>query len=426
MKSKKVITVLLAMLTVTVFSGGCSRKNQVVSIEDDTVKPKVNLTFFGNKYEALNVTVIEEILNEFMAENPEIKITYESLKGREYFEALDKRMESGQGDDIIMVNHDTVLSLAGKGMLMDLSDLACIPSFSDLARSQMDEGGAVYFVPTSISAFGLYCNLDLLRKHKQEVPENLEEWTAVCDYFVEQGITPIIANNDISIKTLAMAISLYPVYEEKREREVFSAVNERKEQLSTYLEPGFALVQDFCEKGYIDASKALVTEKTSDDLKEFAKGEAPFMLTGAWAADRVLSMEPDFSFQVYPYPAQPDGTVLVMNADTRISVNAGSAYPEEARRFVEFFMQKENVMRFAQSQCSFSPLKGADVTETSLIAPLHANLENGRSMIGADSLLKVPVWDITADSSKQLLSGETVEKVMDDLEEAVKASLQGA
>ena len=39
--------------------------------------------------------------------------------------------------------------------------------------SQMQDEGGIYGVPTIVSAFGLYCNLDLLKEHKQEVtPES--------------------------------------------------------------------------------------------------------------------------------------------------------------------------------------------------------------------------------------------------------------
>ena len=57
--------------------------------------------------------------------------------------------------------------------------------------------------------------------------------------------------------------------------------------------PGFSLVKEFIDNGYVDAGKALETRKTSDDLEEFVKGESPFMLTGAWAAGRVEGMDPD-------------------------------------------------------------------------------------------------------------------------------------
>ena len=39
----------------------------------------------------------EQLCEEFMEENPDIYISYESLKGNEYFEALRKRMDAGKG-----------------------------------------------------------------------------------------------------------------------------------------------------------------------------------------------------------------------------------------------------------------------------------------------------------------------------------------
>ena len=85
---------------------GCAReKNSLVRYREDE-RPKARITFFGNKYEPENVAVVEEILSGFMRENPDVQVTYESLKGNDYFEALSKRMASGRGDDVMMVNHE--------------------------------------------------------------------------------------------------------------------------------------------------------------------------------------------------------------------------------------------------------------------------------------------------------------------------------
>ena len=61
-----------------------------------------------------NVTVIEEILSDFMKENPGIRVSYESLKGNEYYEALGKRFDAGKGDDVFMVNHDILLEMQSR------------------------------------------------------------------------------------------------------------------------------------------------------------------------------------------------------------------------------------------------------------------------------------------------------------------------
>lgn len=416
MKNKGTANICAAVLACIFILAGCGNGNQVVNYEE-TDRESITLTFFGNKYEPENVLIIEEIISEFMKENPGIRISYESLKGNAYYNALEKRMAAGKGDDVFMVNHDILLELKNQGLVADLSGLGTISNFTESMRGQMEEDGRIYWVPTTVSIFGLYCNLDLLKEHNQKVPENLGEWMAACEYFAGQGITPVIANNDISLKTLVIGRGFYSLYQEKREKEVFSSLNSGEEALSDYLEPGFLLVKEMIDKGYVNAKKTVETRKTSDDLQEFTKGEAPFMLTGAWAAGRVDGMKPDFSFEVIPYPVLEDGSLLVINADTRLSVNAGSEHKEEAMKFVEFFTKPENISKFADQQSSFSPLEGGEPSSVKEIQTLIPCYQQGRTVIGTDAFLEVPIWNLTAQAVQKLLAGEPEETVMDWIDE---------
>ena len=339
---------------------GCSSKHTVMNEEADS-EDVTTITFFGTKYEPENVKVIEEIISGFMKENPDIRVSYESLKGTQYFEALEKRMETGKGDDVFMVNHDILLKLKSKGQAADLSGLRTIPDYTDQMLTQMKDEGKIYWVPTTVSAFGLYCNEDLLKKHKQKTPGNLKEWESVCSYFTKKGITPVICNNE-------------------------------------------------------DPDKSLKTEKTSDDLEEFAKGKSPFMLTGAWAAGRVKTMNPDLKFSVSPLPLLENGSMLVVNADTRLSVNADSRHVKAAEMFVEYFTQAENIQKFSDQQCSFSPLKGGKSSSVEEIRPLLSCYKDGKTVIGTDSMLKLPIWNLTAEASKQILSGKPVRSVMNRMD----------
>lgn len=418
MKVKKISNVCIIVIILLFYIGGCSNKNMIMN-DTNTNHEIVKITFFGNKYEPENVKVIEEIISDFMNENPTIRVSYESLKGNKYFEALEKRMEAGKGDDVIMVNHDIVLTLEAKGQLADLSKLTSVSNYTDQMLYQMKKEEKIYWLPTTVSAFGLYCNLNLLAEHKQEVPKNLKEWESICSYFAEQGIVPIIANNDISIKTLAIGTSFYSIYQQNQQDEVFERLNQGKEKLSTYLFDGFSLAQGFIKKGYIEAKKALQTKKTSDDLQEFIKGESPFMLTGAWAAGRVKNMQPDFKFEVVPYPALEDDSFLVINADTRLSINADSKHLDEAMKFVEYFTQPENIQKFADEQSSFSPLKGGSPSHIEEIQPLISCYQSKRAVIGADGLLDIPIWDLTAQASQKLLLKEDIKTVMEWMDRQV-------
>lgn len=407
-KSGLFITVALSAALIS----GCSAGNRVVNYGKAQEEP-VMITFFGNKYETENVIVIEEIITGFMKENPDVRVSYESLKGTEYYDALCRRMAAGKGDDIFMVNHDTVLELRDKGQLADLSGVSTLSNYTDIMLSQMGDDGKIYWLPTTVSVFGLYCNMDLLKEHKQKIPENLGEWEDTCGYFLSQGMTPVIANNDISLKTLAIGRGFYDVYQEKRQMEVFERLNRGQEPISRYLGPGFSLAEELITRGYVDAGKSLTTMKTSDDLEEFVRGESPFMLTGAWAAGRVKGMEPDFKFQVVPYPVLDEGNLVVINADTRLSINADSEYPEAAARFVEYFTRPENIQKFADQQSSLSPLKNGAPSSVKEIEPLISCYQEGRTVIGTDGFLELPIWNLTAEVSRKLLSGEPLEAVMD-------------
>ena len=134
---KKIGAGLLAIVLLMSCLAGCSSNstNKVQTVGEEK-KEQVTLTFFGNKADESNVHVIESIMSSFMKENPHIVITYESIKGTDYFDALDKRMENGTGDDIFMVNHDTMLELHAKGQVADLTGLSTIDNYTNDQKSQ--------------------------------------------------------------------------------------------------------------------------------------------------------------------------------------------------------------------------------------------------------------------------------------------------
>ena len=140
------------------------------------------------------------------------------------------------------------------------------------------------------------------------------------------------------------------------------------------------------------------------------------MLTGAWSAGRVEAMEPGFAFEVAPLPVLEDGSLLVINPDTKLSVNADSRHLDAAMKFVEYFTQEENIRKFADQQSSFSPLQGGNPSSVQEVQPLISDYVAGRTVIGTDALLNLPIWDLTAEASKKLLAGEPLNAVMEELD----------
>lgn len=397
----------LALLAFAPSLAGCSTEKNIVMDDPKSAGADKQLSFFGFKYEPLNVSAIEEILHGYMDEHPGTSIVYEGIKSRPYFEALKKRLAAGQGDDVFMVDHDTALAFGEAGYLADLGGLDTIPSFSDLALGQMRSEGTINYVPTSISAFGLYCNTTLLAEHGVAVPRSLPEFERACQTFAAQGIVPLVANNDISFKTLALARGLAGVYAGGNAEARIEEFNADPAALAAALRSGFDAVERIVAHGWVDAPLALQTEKTADDLDQFATGAQPFMLTGAWASVRLHDLAPDLDYEVHPYPILDDGPALVVNVDTRVSVNANGAHLAEALDFVSYLTRPESIGRFANSQCSFSPLKGNAAPDDKALAPLSASFSTGNAVIGSDDNLRFPIWDAVRRCTASLLEGAT-------------------
>ena len=419
---KKIGAGILAMTMLMSCLAGCSSNStDKVQTVGEEKKEQVILTFFGNKADESNVHVIESIMSSFMKDHPNIVITYESIKGTDYYDTLNKRMENGTGDDIFMVNHDTMLKLHAKGQVADLTGLSTIDSYTEDQKNQFVSEDGIFWLPTTVSSFGLYCNMDMLKEHNQSVPTNIVEFETVCDYFLEKGITPIVANNDISLKTMAIGVSYFDEYQNGTEGQLFTDLNSGKVGLGESLDAGLTVVEEIIQKGYVDAAVAAETQKTSGDLEAFAKGENPFMLTGAWASNRVKNdFGATFAYEVHPLPVLDDGGLIVINPDVRLSVNSDSEHIEEAKLFVEYFTQAENLQAFCDDQCSISPLKNGKESSIKEIHPVVECFKAGRVVIGTDARLNLPIWDVTKDASQSLLNGSDKVTVIGEIDNSIQ------
>jgi raffinose/stachyose/melibiose transport system substrate-binding protein len=275
-----------------------------------------------------------------------------------------------------------------------------------MAQTQfIEEDGSVYFLPTQISTFNLYINQDLLKEHDIEIPTNWSEFAAACDYFVEQGIVPIIGNNFTTWRSLIAAKGLYPVYQLEHPEEMIEKFNSGEEDIMDYLSEGVEMVGEMLDRGWFDREEALNTKSTSDDLQLFAEGGRPFMITGGWASQRLMAMGPDFEYAIYPFPILEDGSVLVMNVDTCISVAAHADNVDITKDFVEYFTQPDVIMEYCNTQSSYTPLADDRTPTDETITPSVPYLLNGQSVIGSDYRLDLPLDNAENEIGTAMLEG---------------------
>ena len=252
------------------------------------------------------------------------------------------------------------------------------------------------------------------------MPVNWSEFSEQCDYFKNKGITPIIGNNYSTLCSLMSAKSLYPVYQADNSAELIEAFNTGETDIMEYLKEGVELVGTMLEKEWFDKEELMNTAQTSDDLALFAEGERPFMITGGWASQRLMSMEPKCSYAIYPFPVLEDGSVLIMNVDTCISVNAESDNLEEALQFVEYLTQPEVIYEYCDTQSCYTPLEDDHIPSDETIAPAAEYLFNGENIIGSDYRLKLPLDSAERTVGEAMLDGMSTEDAIELLGELIR------
>lgn len=425
MKIKRRITAIMAVCILVVsMAAGCGQErqdNQIFLFDPAEEQQDTTLSMLGYKADSLNLLAIEDALHGFMDQAPGVNITYEGIKGSRYWDALEKRASSDTLDDIFMVDHDRVMDFSSRGLLADLSGIPGLEQYTDTVSSQfLNEDGSVWFLPTCIAAYGLYINKDLLKADGQEIPANWDEFASVCDYYAGQGCTPIIINNYSSLRSLIAAKGLFDVYQSKDPAAEIAAFNTGKKDLADQLVPGLEMACEMIGRGWVDCAEALDTTQTDGDLSLFVEGERPFMVTGAWASPRVADMEPAFEFSIYPFPILEDGSVLVMDTATCVAVNAGSAYQKEAMDFLAYLIEPDVMWNYCDSQSSYMPLKDNRTPTDKAIAPLAENLSNGRSVIGSDYRLTLPLDTALNECTTALLNGADLQEAEDLLRDQLR------
>jgi raffinose/stachyose/melibiose transport system substrate-binding protein len=142
----------------------------------------------------------DTLIPAFEAEHPDISVTFAPTAPDEYNAVLGAKLEGGTAGDLITCRpFDASLELFDAGNLADITDLAGMENFSDVAQSAWitDDGTQKFCVPMASVIHGFIYNADAFEAIGVEVPTTEDEFFAVLDAIEADG----------SYETLAMGTS---------------------------------------------------------------------------------------------------------------------------------------------------------------------------------------------------------------------------
>lgn len=309
---------------------------------DEETEPVV-LSFFmpmgAQKKEGANIFL--KLIDQYNASHSDVQVEVEGISIKDgYNEVLERRLASGQGDDLFTVNADSVKSFAANGYLCDLSGLPACSRLYPAAREQAEIGGLVYTIPLTMAAYGMYVNTDLLAKYGLEPPADYSSWMHCCQVLKEGGVTPFAVNRWYAMTVPVMARGLYKLYQSEHYGELVEGLNDGSVPIGDYMLEGFQMFEEFLDQGYygddltregVDSVPARTT-----DLQDFQNQKVAFAFFSSGVEKYFVDEGEGMPYLVQGVPALPEGTVCLPSIADRLCVNANSEHLEEALEVAEY------------------------------------------------------------------------------------------
>lgn len=411
----RILALTLASAVCACLIGGCGNgdRGSIIILEKENEQTaKTSLSFYGHRTDRSSLLIIEDALQSYMIDGRDA--FYENAEEIEYWNSLDTRFRTNNLDDLFMIDRDRLLFMHDS--LADLTDIIDVNLYNEFTRSQLfSADGKIYAAPTGISTYGLYVNYDLLQKHGKPVPRNFSEFTEVCNYFVEQGIIPVISNNQTSLRSLIIARGMFGVYSSAETAKEIAKFNADPLLLTRPLNDGIDLVYTILDNGWIDVEEAALTAHLSGDLDLFANGTRPFMVTGGWASSslkyNLKKQDITLSYGIHAYPVLDSASVLVAQTDSLVSVKKGGN-ENEAKKLVSVLTHPQTILELNENQSRFTVLNGhTQINSDSAIIPSASYLTKGKYVIGSDSNLSVPLDAILDKCVSSILKGRSADEV---------------
>lgn len=373
---KKVIAILLISTMMGALFTGCGTKkeantdNEVNTNKKESVgekKETVNIKFFTGKVET--VDLMNEMIEEFNEKNPGIVVEQEFQK-----DASNLIKIKFASDDIPDITTVVSQEYIDQGQYLDLSNEnwweRIQPSIKNLCTDVKSK--KQYKVASNMTMAGLFYN--------KETFENLG--------LKEAKTWAEFEKNLIAIKESSSDID--PLFMGGKESWMlghlieFMAHGVVKQQLGVtdakiaFLDNDDSKLNFGSENGPMDSfAKCILSLKENgllnDDfltatydnqVENFANGKAAMISQGMWALGGILDKNPELATKIgfSPYPSIVEGTspVILSAEDSAYAITSASEHPEEAKKFLDFLFEKENLKKYSEfikSPCAFTDVE---------------------------------------------------------------------
>lgn len=304
----------------------------------------------------------DTLIPAFEAANPGIKVTFAPTAPAEYNAALNSKLSAGSAGDLITCRpFDASLELYKQGNLADLTSLAAMANFSDVAKSawQTDDAAATFCVPMASVIHGFIYNKDAFDALGITPPATVDEFFAALDKIKADGTyIPMAMGTADQWEAATMGYNnIGPNYWKGEEGRLALIKGTQKLTDADWVAPYEQLAK---WKDYLGDGFEAQTYPDSQNL--FTLGRAAIYPAGSWEISG-FNTQAQFKMGAFPPPVVKagDDCYISDHTDIAMGLNAKSAHPEESKKFLEWVGSPEFATLYANALPGFFSLNSTPV-----------------------------------------------------------------
>lgn len=306
----------------------------------------------------------DRLIPAFEEAHPGIRVVFSPTAPAEYNAILNSKLDAGSAGDLVTCRpFDASLELFTSGKLADLSDLASMENFSDVAKSawQTDDGASTFCVPMASVIHGFIYNRSAFEELGLEPPATMDEFYAVLDAIKEDGsYIPMAMGSADQWEAATMGYqNIGPTFWGGEEGRRALIAGEQALTDEGWVEPFRQLARwrDYLGEGF-------EAQTYPDSQNLFTLGRAAIYPAGSWEIG-VFTPQIEGAFEMGafapPVMAAGDTCYISDHTDIALGLNAASPHADEARVFLDWVGSPEFATLYANALPGFFSLNSSPV-----------------------------------------------------------------
>ena len=288
---------------------------------------------------------IQQVIENFEAENPDIRISGENTDWGSYWDRLATNTAANDAPDILMQEERYLREYGDRGALLDLGELDELDQsgLDPLIADSGDLDGQTFGLATGVNAYSILADPEAFEAAGVDMPDD-ETWT--WDDYIEIA-AEISENTDgeyVGVQSMSYNESGFQIFARQHGENLYDEDGNLGFSPET-LEAWFQVTKDLLDNGgQPDASQSVEIEAGGPDQSVLATNDGA--MAHFWSNQLggiTGSSDRDIQLLRYPGESENERTGMYFKPAMFYSISSGTDHPEEAARFVDYLLNDPQV-----------------------------------------------------------------------------------